>query len=105
MPRHRLRPPRAVSGQSRAGLEALREVAGGFFVSSIDDTSCTYTFLVLYVLTCTGAPPSACLFPFLEVPMHRRGVQKSSSVSAFKGRVGVTDKVNLQRNRRGGIRL
>lgn len=37
--------------------------------------------------------------------MHRRGVEKSSSVSAFKGRVGVTDKVNLQRNRRGGIRL
>jgi len=35
----------------------------------------------------------------------RRGVQKSKSVKQFKGRVGVTDKVNLQRNRRGGIRL
>lgn len=42
--------------------------------------------------------------PLLEVFM-RRGVKKSSSVKQFKGRVGVTDKVNLQRNRRGGIRL
>lgn len=43
-------------------------------------------------------------FPFLEVPM-RHGVKKSKSVKQFKGRVGLTDKVNLQRNRRGGIRL
>lgn len=35
----------------------------------------------------------------------RGGVSKKKSVSAFKGRVGKTDKVNLQRNRRGGIRL
>jgi len=35
----------------------------------------------------------------------RRGVNKSKSVRQFKGRVGLTEKVNLQRNRRGGIRL
>jgi len=37
--------------------------------------------------------------------MHRRGVEKSGSVRSFKNRVAVTDKVNVQRNRRGGIRL
>jgi len=35
----------------------------------------------------------------------RHGVKKSKSVSSFKKRVGLTDKVNVQRNRRGGIRL
>lgn len=35
----------------------------------------------------------------------RHGVKKPKSVKQFKKRVGVTDKVNLQRNRRGGIRL
>lgn len=37
--------------------------------------------------------------------MHRNGVPKKKSAREFNGRVGVTDKVNLQRNRRGGIRL
>jgi len=37
--------------------------------------------------------------------MHRRSEKKSSSVSKFKSRVGKTDSVNTQRNRRGGIRL
>lgn len=37
--------------------------------------------------------------------MHRRSESKRPSVAKFKKRVGVTDKVNLQRNRRGGIRL
>lgn len=35
----------------------------------------------------------------------RRSVSKPKSVGQFKRRVGLTDKVNLQRNRRGGIRL
>lgn len=35
----------------------------------------------------------------------RHGVSKKRSVGQFKKRVGVTDKVNTQRNRRGGIRL
>lgn len=37
--------------------------------------------------------------------MHRRGERKGPSVGRFKDRVGKTDKLNLQRNRRGGIRL
>lgn len=35
----------------------------------------------------------------------RKSVSKHKSVSKFKKRVGLTDRVNLQRNRRGGIRL
>lgn len=37
--------------------------------------------------------------------MHRRSADKRSSVSKFKNRVGKTDRLNLGRNRRGGIRL
>lgn len=37
--------------------------------------------------------------------MHRRSESKRPSVSKFKARAGKTDKVNVQRNRRGGIRL
>lgn len=37
--------------------------------------------------------------------MHRRPEHKRSSVAKFKSRVGKTDSVNTQRNRRGGIRL
>jgi len=37
--------------------------------------------------------------------MHRRGVPKSKSVGQFKSRVGKTDRKNVQRNLRGGIRL
>lgn len=35
----------------------------------------------------------------------RRGVPKKRSVGQFKARAGMTDKINTQRNRRGGIRL
>jgi len=37
--------------------------------------------------------------------MRRGSPSKGKSVGSFKRRVGVTDKVNTQRNRRGGIRL
>lgn len=73
-------------------------------LSTKEDSYCTYTFLVLYVLSGTRGCELP-LFPFLpEWPM-RGPVKKSKSVGAFKKRVGLTDKVNLMRNRRGGIRL
>lgn len=37
--------------------------------------------------------------------MHRSSPKKSKSVSSFKGRVGKTDRLNVRRNQRGGIRL
>lgn len=68
--------------------------------------SCTYTFLVVYVLTDTPANVRACQFyPDKEVSVHRGSVDKGQSARAFKSRSSKTNRVNVATVLRGGIRL
>lgn len=89
----------------RGGSGTAPEISGAVFACRPDTLLCAYTFLVIYVLRGPSANVGGPLYPFLEVQMRRHSVQKSKSVSSFKGRAAKTDKINVVRNRRGGIRL